>query len=186
MDCGIEPQDLDLSASPGDELVKEVYAHFGLCIYLAGVFETGLINILAQLSTAADASPTRATFARYYSMYESFTFGNLISELKKRTALPQDLLDEASERKKDRDYLAHRYFRDRDMDFVTVGGCLKMIHELSDWQQKFESLDEKVTEHLRVTLAKSGLWPTEARLEQQVQDRLREARLKYKDQRPKN
>jgi hypothetical protein len=163
--------------------VREVYAHFGLCIYLAGVFETGLIAILTQLSTAADPVPTRQTFDRYYSKFEDLTFGNLLKELSKHAFLPQELLDEARDRKKDRDALAHRYFRDRDMDFVTVGGCLRMIEELMVWQQKFTALDDKVTEFQRVAFASRGLGVTDAQRQAEIDNRMQEARSRYRNRR---
>ena len=173
----------DPSASPDGDLVREVYARFGLCIYLAGVFETGLINILTVLSTAADPVPTRQTFDRYYSKFEDFTFGNLLKALNKHAFLPQDLLDEARTRKKDRDSLAHRYFRDRDMDFVTVAGCLKMIEELKNWEEKFTVLDDKVTEFQRAAFAKRGLGVTKAQRQAGIDKRMQEAKRKYGNRR---
>jgi len=178
------PKYAEPSASPDDELVKEVYARFGLCIYLSQVFETGLINILTQLTTASSSSPTRQTFDTLYAQHERLTFGNLINALASHNFLPKQLLDEALERKRDRDLLAHRYFRDRDLDLITVGGCRMMIDELKNWCDKFSALDERVTEFGHPALAVRGLGVTEEKLAEEIRKRLSSAEAKYRAEPP--
>jgi len=175
---------VDPSASPDDELVREVYARFGLCIYLSQVFETSLINILTQLATASSSSPTRQMFDTLYAQHELLTFGNLIKALALHSFLPKQLLDEALQRKRDRDLLAHRYLRDRDMDFMTVGGCQMMIEELKNCCDKFSALDERVTKFERPALANRGLGVTEEKLREEVRKRLLAAQAKYRAEAP--
>ena len=112
----------DASDAPDDELVKEVYAYFGLCMYMAQVFEAGLINILTALEAAASSQPTRRNFDRLYVKHEALTFGNLLKGLEKHNFLPMDLLVEARKVKSLRDHLAHRYFREHVLDSMTIGG----------------------------------------------------------------
>lgn len=72
---------------PDEELVKEVFAHFGLCLYLSQVVETGIINILTALETATSSQSTRQTFDALYEKHEALTFGNLLKELKRHIFL---------------------------------------------------------------------------------------------------
>ncbi|HEY4113272.1 MAG TPA: hypothetical protein VGM17_04355 [Rhizomicrobium sp.] len=139
----------DAAASPDGDLVKEVYAYFGLCMYFAQVFETGLINVLTLLETAA-AKPSSQTeheaiFDSLYARHESLTFGNLLRALAKHGLIPFKLLEEARILKADRDHLAHRFFRDHDLDFATVGGCYSMIESLEVRRAKFSELDRRIS-----------------------------------------
>lgn len=136
---------INASDQPDGELAKEVYAHFGLCMYFAQVFETGLINILTALATASSAAPSGEMFDRLYSRHESLTFGNLMKELAAFEFLPADLEQEVRKLKLERDHLAHRFFRDHDLNFLTVGGCHVMIEELEARRKKFEALDKLVS-----------------------------------------
>jgi hypothetical protein len=55
---------INAAESPEEELVKDVYAHFGLCIYLTQVFETGLINDLELWQGQFDAIDARVSKIR--------------------------------------------------------------------------------------------------------------------------
>jgi hypothetical protein len=142
---------------PNDELVKAVYAHYGLCIYLGQVFETELINALTALETAASKVPTRRTFDVLYAKHETLTFGNLIRALSKHNLLPAGLAAQVTKLKAERDVLAHRFFRDHHLDFMTVGGCLTMIEQLELQQRRFDALDASVSAVCREAFKKIGL-----------------------------
>ena len=62
---------INAADSPEGDLVKDVYAHFGLCVYLAQVFETGLINVLTAIETSASKTPTRQTFDVLYAKHQN-------------------------------------------------------------------------------------------------------------------
>lgn len=169
------------SDPPDDDLVKEVYAHFGLCIYLSQVFETGMINILTALETAVSKSPTRQTFDQLYGKHESLTFGNLLKALKVHDFLPADLLKEVRQLKAERDYLAHRFFRDHDLDFMTVAGCYVMIEFLESRRDRFISVDERVSQFQVQALAKIGIDPErfDAMTDHELSKMLEMARSRY-------
>ena len=118
------------SQKPGGELVKEVYAHFGLCVFLSQVFETGLINILTTLANSSSKTPTRTNFDVLYEKHEALTFGNLMKGLKPFKIIPVALEGEIFKLKLKRDHLTHRFFRDHDQNFMTIGGCEYMVSEL--------------------------------------------------------
>ena len=172
---------VDASDRPDGELIKEVYAHFGLCVYLAQVFETGLINILTALETAASKTPTRQTFDDLYTKHESLTFGNLMKALSVHSVLPTDLVKEIRQLKAERDHLAHRFFRDHDLDFITVGGCYLMIERLVASRQRFEALDKRVSQFTTQSFSKLGFNPEQFDMlvKQELANMQEEARSRY-------
>ena len=172
---------INASDTPDGDLVKEVYAHFGLCMYLSQVFETGLINILTALETATSNTPSRQTFDALYAKHESLTFGNLMKALSVHGVLPNDLMEEVRHLKAERDHLAHRFFRDHDLDFMTVGGCYLMIERLEVRRDRFTALDQRVSQFQSQALAKIGFDPEQfgTMTEQAMGEMLEEARSRY-------
>lgn len=144
------------SDSPDDELIKEVYAHFGLCMYRAQVFESALINILTLLETSASKSPTRKTFDDFYKKHERLTFGQLMAALETHKILPARLAHKIRGLKAERDHLAHQYFRDHALEFQTVGRCRRMIEDLKARTVRFITLDEQVTDFQNETFSRLG------------------------------
>jgi hypothetical protein len=127
-----------ISEDPPSELCRDVYAHYGLCMAASQLFETHLINVLTAYATDRDPHHTRQTYDKYLEKHERLTFGNLLQAL---TGL--DYLSGAEAlvlaRKRDRDFLAHRFFRDRVESFLTVSGCKRLIDELESIRQRFDS-----------------------------------------------
>lgn len=142
---------------PDDELVKEVFAHFGLCLYLSQVIETGLINALTALETAASSEPTRQTFDTLYEEHEGLTFGNLLKKLSRHNFLPRDLAVDSSRMKSKRDHLAHRFFRDHDIDFVAPNGCRHMIDILQRQRDEFDDLNKRIMAIQADSFSRMGL-----------------------------
>jgi hypothetical protein len=175
------PKFLDASDPPDDDLVKEVYAHFGLCMYFAQVFETGLINILTALATAQNAIPTSTTFDMLYAQHERLTFGKLMKALSGYRFLPEELEREAMLLKSERDHLAHRFFRDHDLDFMAVGGCHSITEELEQRRERFIALDRQVSDYQSLALRKLGFRPDmlQARCEEIMTEMLQEARARF-------
>lgn len=142
---------------PDEELVKEVFAHFGLCLYLSQVVETGIINILTALETATSSQSTRQTFDALYEKHEALTFGNLLKELKRHNFFAENLEKDVRDMKSSRDYLAHRFFRNHDIDFITPAGCRHMIDILQQHKDRFDCLDKEIESIQVDAFAKAGL-----------------------------
>jgi len=165
-----------LTNEPDGELAKEVYAHFGLCMYLAQVFETGLINILTTLETSSSEIPTRSTFDKLYEQHKTLSFGNLLRKLERHNFLPNELFNEVERLKLLRDELAHHFFRDHVLDFVTAGGCHKMIEKLELHREEFLALDEKISKLLTKLERKLGV--DQKQIDKIMEEKLEEARKK--------
>ena len=85
------------------------------------------------------------------------TLGQLLRELKKYVAVPDDLADALGEALRKRNWLAHDYFRERATDFVTDIGCSGMISELEAVQGLFDDVDQKLGAIVRPIREKFGV-----------------------------
>lgn len=61
-----------------DELVRDVYAHFGLALYSAQVLEHGLANAMAFAAIAAGRLPTLEDYDAFLAQTFDRTLGGLI------------------------------------------------------------------------------------------------------------
>ena len=127
-----------ISEDPSSELCRDVYAHYGLCMAASQLFETHLINILTAYTTDRDPQRTRQTYDKYLEKHEKLTFGNLVQALTGFDYL-SGVEPLVLARKRDRDFLAHRFFRDRVESFLTVSGCKQLIDELESIREQFDS-----------------------------------------------
>src|SRR4051812_42107421 len=99
---------------------KEVYAHFGLAVYMAQVLEHGIVNALVLsdlLPRKYGKVPSREDLAAEVDKYmdDNFkdTLNKLIKSLKKVKTLPPELELHLDDSLKKRNFLIHHYFRER-------------------------------------------------------------------------
>lgn len=153
------------------EHVREVFAYFGRAYYVAGVLETGLAIALLQINFLArvrdqyladqgksfDRAAYEAEFDRFIEDQHAQTLGNLIKRVSALPDLSDDLKARLREAKKRRDFLSHHYFRERAVEFSSRAGRDKMIVELHETGNMFESLDREVYAALAAIRAKLGM-----------------------------
>ncbi|HVB57989.1 MAG TPA: hypothetical protein VNE63_16390 [Candidatus Acidoferrales bacterium] len=145
-----------MSLDAESEHIREVYAHFGLAMYLAQNLERGLAMLLAvigkgEMSTAWDYDAALA---------ESFqsTFGALVTRFGEVAASDyQELYGQLERAVESRNDLAHHYFWDRALQFSSTKGRENMIEELTTLGKHFESLDAKLTRLTRDITEQKGL-----------------------------
>lgn len=130
------------------EQIKEVYAHFGLALYLSQVLEHGLANALLLFDLVPNARKV-ATPESWPEIVDAFyekkferTLGALIAELKKYSGVTDSLNNILTKALKERNRLAHHYFRERAKEFISSIGREKMITELQESQRLFENADK--------------------------------------------
>ena len=140
--------------------IKEVFAHFGLALYLAQCLEHGIVNALlrldlpsaARIRTGDDPPRTRDEAYEIFDTYQAEQFektmGNLIKQLQTVAPLPDHVVTTIINSKKRRDLLAHRFFRERAAEFVTFDGRDAMLEELMRDQRLFEEADAALSAHL--------------------------------------
>ena len=113
-----------------NDLVRDVYAHFGLAIYKAQVLEHGLANAMTYASKVAGRLPTLDEYDAFLESKFEKTLGALINDLKGHVCVDPGLQGTLSTALKKRNWLAHHYFRERPQTFMSDRGCATMIAEL--------------------------------------------------------
>jgi hypothetical protein len=127
--------------SPESKRIRDVYAHYGLAMYLAQNMERGLSMVLALHGDTVDMTAWDYD-ARLAENYQS-TFGDLVSKLLASSVAASSGLTGRLQRANDqRNDLAHQYFWDRAIQFASPEGQLAMIAELRQMQADFESIDD--------------------------------------------
>ena len=141
-----------------NEHVKEIYAHFGLALYLAQVLEHGLVIALVYADMIPNRKPnqTRADFDLFLDKHFETTMGKMIQNFKKHVAVPIEFEQLLLDARTKRNFLAHHYFRERADDFMKEAGREKMILELKAAQKLFEQTDDTLSEVVRPLRIKLG------------------------------
>ena len=134
-------KDSEIELDPENARVRDVYAYYGLAMYMAQNVERGLSMLLAL-----EGQPEGATAwdfdARLAENYQS-TFGELVSKfLSSSLAASTGLSARLQRANEQRNDLAHQYFWDRGIQFVSPGGQQAMIAELQQMKNNFELLDD--------------------------------------------
>ena len=103
-----------------DDLVRDVYAHFGLAMYLAQVLEHGIVNAMIAAKLPFRQTVTRQDIDAFMERQFKKPLGKLLQELTRHITVRGDLERVLTEALAMRNRLAHHYFRERAGDFVTA------------------------------------------------------------------
>ncbi|CAN7696847.1 hypothetical protein [Caballeronia sp. LjRoot31] len=144
--------------------VRDVYAHFGLAIYLAQCLEQSIFQHLLFFDHFPKAVAEFKSKDAWIDAFDAFearelghTMGKLIRRIKdvgKPTEVIQALLSGALEQ---RNWLAHRYFSDRAVSFTQESGRDAMIAELGVIQTLFRDTAREIDALTMPTAKKYGL-----------------------------
>jgi hypothetical protein len=148
---------------------KEVYAYFGLAYSNACTFEAGLVNALLYVDYLAKVKETyrgpetfdraayEAGFDAFMAKQQAATLGALIRRIESLAAMDADLKALVLKALSRRNFLAHRFFWERAVDFMTPDGRNKMIRELEEDVALFDQADHAVGAFTRSYRARVGL-----------------------------
>lgn len=164
---------------------KETYAHFGLAFHAVNVFEAGLAIAVMQLDfltrtaerlkreglSAFDRAAYNAEFDRFMASQHALSLGNLIKRALSLAEIPPSLKELIAEVKKRRDFLAHHFFRERDIAFMTKDGRDQMIAELDIYRELFAKADLELSDFMAPYRQRFGM--TDELLEEQYAELLR-------------
>ena len=134
----------DVDADP--EQIKEVYARFGLAMYQAQCLEQQLALILATKYGPGPTTLSNTEFENVLDALFSRTLGQLVNEIGKLASLSEDEEGRLQKALTKRNWLVHRYFSDRSIDFLSETGREMMVEELQEVSEFFHSLDELFTQ----------------------------------------
>lgn len=162
---GYEPGAIWPTFDYDDVQVREVYSRYGLAMFMAQVLEHGMVNalivlrLLPTLREHAHRSSWDEAFGRFYDAELAKTFGNMVRALEQTDAFSPDLLGRLRSAKVQRDHLAHRFFREHDLDFMTRPGREKMIVECDKLIELFKGIDREVEAIVSPQRSRFGITP---------------------------
>jgi hypothetical protein len=139
------------------ELIKTVYAHYGLAAYQAQCVERQLAILLA---TAYGPGIRKITASQYDDLLGSFfkkTLGGLIAHLRKSVNVSPDFEATLNEALKKRNWLVHHYFWERAGHFMTNKGRQSMINELREIAEFLDRVDRDLTEIVLQWTERNGI-----------------------------
>ena len=160
---------------PESEQIREVFARFGLAIYHAQCLEKQLALILA---TKYGLGPTRISkmeFDEILKDLDSRTLGQLVSKIRTLADLGEDERGQLEQGLSTRNWLTHRYFWERSVDFLSESGRASMIKELQEASDSLHTLDELFTKRTLVWGETIGV--TEESLDQELERLVGESQL---------
>jgi len=121
--------------------IKEVYAHFGLAMFMAQGLEQTLAIALATVYGPGTQRITRTQYDDLLKLNFRKTLGMLINQIRKTVELTEELEQMLSEALEKRNWLAHDYFRERAVVFNDENGRDSMIKELKETADFIEDVD---------------------------------------------
>lgn len=143
---------------------RDVYAHFGLALYLAQCLEQSIFQHLLfvdHFPRALAAHKTHEEWIGAFDAYEARELGQTLGKLIRRwkeVGQPTDVIEgKLKEALNYRNWLAHGYFADRATSFVTPQGREGMLDELRSMQAIFRDAAELIDEATRPIAQRFGL-----------------------------
>ena len=147
-----------------DEHHKEVYAHFGLAMFKAQVLEHAVVNALVlcdlipnRREKALSTESWAADVDQFMDGHFADVFGRMIKSFRKAATVSADLQESLESALKMRNFLAHRYFRERDTAWLTEESRDGMIEELREACRLFERTDGLIDDLIEPLCARYGL-----------------------------
>lgn len=126
---------------PTDDLVREMYARFGLAYYHSEVLHRGLCIILAMSDLPRRDLVTRPRVEELLAHAFSLTLGDVIKALADK--VPEELSARLDEVRHMRNFLAHHFWFDRAHLMFRADQIEELIAELDRYAQLFNQMDEE-------------------------------------------
>lgn len=161
--------------------VKEVYAHFGIAMYLAQCVEQSLILLLVfheffpkniKEKTYDNSELWAAKYDKYNDLVSSKTMGRLLGAVRGLEVLTEFQIEELKIALDKRNWLAHHYFSKRSMHFMSQEGRDSMIKELEECRDFLGGIDNSLMHEISSLNEKYGF--SEEALEEIKQEMLTE------------
>lgn len=140
---------------PTDDLVREMYARFGLAYYHSEVLHRGLCIILAMFDLPRRDLITRPRVEEHLAHTFSLTLGGVIIELDGK--LPAKYSTKLAEVREKRNFLAHHFWFDRAHLMFRADHIQGLIDELDGYTEIFNRLDEETSAWFHARQTELGL-----------------------------
>ena len=139
-------------------------------MYFSQCLEQQLSLMLSSMYNDEFAQASYEERDRFFDEIIRKTLGKMAKDLRERTHLSVDLEEKLRRAVEMRNWLAHRYFAERDRDILTEAGREKMIAELEDCSDFLSSLDTEFSESLKAWMHNKGV--TEEKIREGVRSYL--------------
>lgn len=122
----------------------EVFARFGLAAYMAQVFEAALMNLIVVAYLATGRFNSDDAFERLVNRLQQLTAGQRLTQVRNLGFVSENLAARAADCVRLRNRLAHHFFWDHSLRFMTNPGMQEMLEELDTARDQFESIASKI------------------------------------------
>ncbi len=146
-----------LRNEPDAELIKEVYARFGLAYYESECLHRELGIVLAIVPFQSKLVVTRPRVEEKLAYAFSLTLGKVKKELKVKDILPDELFSKLDHVVEQRNFLAHHFWFERAHLMVSSKGLRQMLDEISVLSASFSKLNEQVSNYFKPKFRQLGL-----------------------------
>ena len=125
-----------------DPQVRDVYAEFGLAMWVAQSLERQLVLLIIAAYEPPSGKLTADAYDDLLAQLSQQTLGALIRRLRDSFDAPTDFDQRLQETLRLRNWLTHHYFVDRTAEFQSPEGRSEMIRELDGISDRLNELDE--------------------------------------------
>lgn len=146
-----------------DEHHKEVFAYFGLAMFTAQVLEHAIVNALVisdLIPNRRDKAVSRESWGlevdQFMDNHFENTMARLIKAFRKVATVSDELEQSLGQSLQMRNFLAHRYFRERATVWLTEKGRDSMIAELQEVRDLFQKTDDLIGEMVKPLYRRYG------------------------------
>ncbi|GAI83598.1 unnamed protein product, partial [marine sediment metagenome] len=146
---------MTLYNEPDAELIKEVYARFGLAYYESECLHRELCIILAFTSFQSKLNITRPRIEEKLVHAFSLILGQVKDALKH--ILPDVLYSKLEYVVEQRNFLAHHFWFERIHLMFSTKGLRQMLKDLSVLSELFSKFDEQVSDYSKSKLCQFDL-----------------------------
>jgi len=140
---------------PTDDLVREMYARFGLAYYHSEVLHRGLCIILAMYDLPRRDLIIRPRVEEHLAHAFSLTLGDVITELDGK--VPAKYSTKLADVREKRNFLAHHFWFERAHLMFRADHIQRLIDELDGYTEIFSRLDEETSAWFHARQTELGL-----------------------------
>lgn len=129
-----------------EEQHREVYAQYGLNMQLVQVLEHAIANAMVLFDLVPEAKGRVTSVEEWQRQFDAYmltsfekTLGALVTRIQSAAPIPDSLVSSLRECNAKRNFLAHRFFRERAEKFLSESGRSHMLSELREIQMLLEN-----------------------------------------------
>lgn len=144
-----------MSDQPNDDLIRELYARFGLAYYQSECLHRELCFIFAWSGLPSPEVITRPRVDERLALAYALTLGDVAIKLE--GVLPTELIDKLREAVEARNFLAHHFWFERAHLMFSAPSVHQLIAELDGHAEEFDRLDSLVSKWKEPKLRQLGI-----------------------------